>query len=262
MYEILINFFAPHDNSEGLVKTLLDFHGSTVVGPDNEPFKDFPVLANISGSATPGIIEAHEYRQVHMCLQTLVFKPEIVLYPSGIEVSYQTRSPKSAAETFWGHDKWNATSWSLRKSMRLYGVDAKVASVNPDRTVAERYAHFGGENKFWDDLDLVSHRLEHFRKVRNTDWKQGKSYTWANISQGLDKISEGDDEVTRYLKACNPDWVDLLMQKFARSAGPWMLHESEVDLIYRAIQNTRPRGFGDYGLDDLELAMNSITSQI
>ena len=146
--------------------------------------------------------------------------------------------------------------------MRLYGVDARVASVNPDRTVAERYAHFGGENKFWDDLDLVSHRLEHFRKVRNTDWKQGKSYTWANISQGLDKISEGDDEVTRYLKACNPDWVDLLMQKFARSAGPWMLHESEVDLIYRAIQNTRPVGFECFGLDDLELAKNSITSQI
>ena len=261
MYEILINFFAPHENSEGLVKTLLDFHGSTVVGPDNQPFKDFPVLANICGSATPEIIEAHEYRQVHMCHHILQFKPEIVLDSRGIKVSYWSRSPKSAAETFWGHDKWNATSWSLRKSMRLYGVDAKVASVNPDRTVAERYAHFGGENKFWDDLDLVSHRLEHFRKVRNTDWKQGKSYTWANISQGLDKISEGDDEVTRYLKACNPDWVDLLMQKFASSAGPWMLHESEVDLIYRAIQNTRPRGFGDYGLDDLELAMNSITSQ-
>ena len=52
------------------------------------------------------------------------------------------------------------------------------------------------------------------------------------------------------------------MQKFARSAGPWMLHESEVDLIYRAIQNTRPVGFEDFGLDDLELAMNSITSQL
>ena len=76
------------------------------------------------------------------------------------------------------------------------------------------------------------------------------------------RSQRGDEDVTRYLKACNPDWVDLLMQKFARSAGPWMLHESEVDLIYRAIQNTRPRGFGDYGLDDLELAMNSITSQI
>ena len=75
-------------------------------------------------------------------------------------------------------------------------------------------------------------------------------------------VLQCDDEVTRYLKACNPDWVDLLMQKFASSAGPWMLHESEVDLIYRAIQNTRPVGFEGFGLDDLELAKNSITSQI
>ena len=262
MYEILINFFAPHENSEGLVKTLMDFHGSLVMGPANEPYSSHPLSIDVCGSSNTSIVETHEYRQVHMCQQILQFRPETVRDSNGIKVTYQTRSPKSAAETFWGHDKWNATSWSLRKSMRLYGVDASVVSVNPDRTVAERYVHFGGENKFWDDLDLVAHRLEHFRKVRNTNWRQGKSYTWANISQGLDKISEGDDEVTRYLKACNPDWVDLLMQKFASRVGPWMLHESEVDLIYRAIQNTRPQGFGDYGLDDLELAMSSITSQI